>query len=119
MEGGHNRSLGARRMTQAMASESQKKLSNNIGVTVVTKRINPLPPIEQYQLYNSTMMSNTGNNFASGAQTMPVKNKFKGVAKVEINSGISDKKRERDALVNELYANKKQLRKMDEIKIEI
>ena len=118
MEGGHNRSLGARRMTQAMASESQKKLSN-IGMTVVTKRINPLPPIEQYQLYNTSMTSNTGNNFASGAQTMLVKNKFKGVAKVEINSGISDKKRERDALVNELYANKKQLRKMDELKIEL
>ena len=70
----------------------------------VGKQINPLPPIEQYQLYPPQNPNNTVSNFAMSMQTLPVKQNLRNMA-IQLSNSVEKSKRE--AMVNDIFANKK------------
>ena len=70
----------------------------------VGKQINPLPPIEQYQLYQPQNPNNTVSNFATSMQTLPVKQNLRNMA-IQLSNSVEKSKRE--AMVNDIFANKK------------
>ena len=96
-----NNALDSRRKSHGAIISSQKKIPT-IGVAV-GKQINPLPPIEQYQLYQPQAAHNTMSHFGSSMQTLPVK-KNRNIALQESKSA---EKIKRDAMVNDIFANKK------------
>ena len=92
--------LVSRRKSQGVMINSSS-MKKPLGVAI-GKRMNPLPPIEQYQLYSS--VNNTASNFASAHQTLPVKKNQRNAAQAEMQSV---EKSVRDAMVNDIFANKK------------
>ena len=89
-------------MSQKLPSQSTATIGLAVG-----KRINPLPPIEQYKLYQSTQQNTGTSNFAASYSQLPIKKQRNNRASMQ--SGFSHQS-DRDAMVNDIFSNKKQMR---------